>query len=129
MKRGLRTISLGMFWIIGLFGWFHLILAFLANEDNHLGWLVITPIMVLIVVMLFDLIVLDGEFLLGKLQLRTLLLLWFLGVGYGGGIDFIQQQHSFGLLIVFQTFAYTPVVLAFLYFILVWIISREKHSE
>ncbi|WJE55423.1 hypothetical protein QRE66_27200 (plasmid) [Bacillus cereus] len=117
----LRTISLGMFWLIGLFGWTHLILMLFIKEYTGQVWPVTVPMLVLLVVVLFDFIVLDQ-----KLQFRTVLFIWFLGAGYGGGLDFIQQQHSSILLTVFHVFTFTPALLALLYWIL---ISREKRSE
>ncbi|PEA84069.1 hypothetical protein COL30_05335 [Bacillus pseudomycoides] len=117
----LRTISLGMFWLIGLFGWTHLILALFTLGDIDQVWMIAVPMLVLLVVVLFDCIVL-GQ----KLQFRTVLFIWFLGAGYGGGLDFIQQQHSPILLTIFHVFTYTPALLGLLYLIL---ISREKRSE
>ncbi|EOQ01332.1 hypothetical protein KOY_05382 [Bacillus cereus VDM021] len=117
----LRTISLGMFWLIGLFGWTHLILALFTLGDIDQVWMIAVPMLVLLVVVLFDCIVLDQ-----KLQFRTVLFIWFLGAGYGGGLDFIQQQHSPILLTIFHVFTYTPALLGLLYLIL---ISREKRSE
>ncbi|PEJ23232.1 hypothetical protein [Bacillus pseudomycoides] len=117
----LRTISLGMFWLIGLFGWTHLILALFTLGDIDQVWMIAVPMLVLLVVVLFDCIVLDQ-----KLQFRTVLFIWFLGAGYGGGLDFIQQQHSSILLTIFHVFTYTPALLGLLYLIL---ISREKRSE
>ncbi|MCX2829127.1 hypothetical protein ORL93_26010 [Bacillus sp. DHT2] len=117
----LRTISLGMFWLIGLFGWTHLILMLFIKEYTGQVWPVTVPMLVLLVVVLFDCIVLDR-----KLQFRTVLFMWFLGAGYGGGLDFIQQQHSPILLTIFHVFTYTPVLLGLLYLIL---ISRGKRSE
>ncbi|WP_420975057.1 hypothetical protein [Bacillus thuringiensis] len=116
----LRTISLGMFWLIGLFGWTHLILALFTLGDIGQVWVTV-PMLVFLVVVLFDYIVLDQ-----KLQFRTVLFMWFLGAGYGGGLDFIQQQQSPILLTIFHVFTYTPVLLGLLYLIL---ISREKRSE
>lgn len=117
----LRTISLGMFWLIGLFGWTHLILALFTLGDIDQVWMIAVPMLVLLVVVLFDCIVL-GQ----KLQFRTVLFIWFLGAGYGGGLDFIQQQHSPILLTIFHVFTYTPALLGLLYLIL---ISRENRSE
>ncbi|PGE04292.1 hypothetical protein [Bacillus pseudomycoides] len=117
----LRTISLGMFWLIGLFGWTHLILALFTLGDIDQVWMIAVPMLVLLVVVLFDCIVLDQ-----KLQFRSVLFIWFLGAGYGGGLDFIQQQHSPILLTIFHVFTYTPALLGLLYLIL---ISREKRSE
>ncbi|PGD96679.1 hypothetical protein [Bacillus pseudomycoides] len=117
----LRTISLGMFWLIGLFGWTHLILALFTLEDIDQVWMIAVPMLVLLVVVLFDCIVLDQ-----KLQFRSVLFIWFLGAGYGGGLDFIQQQHSPILLTIFHVFTYTPALLGLLYLTL---ISREKRSE
>ncbi|EEM07703.1 hypothetical protein bmyco0003_56250 [Bacillus pseudomycoides] len=117
----LRTISLGMFWLIGLFGWTHLILALFTLGDIDQVWMIAVPMLVLLVVVLFDCIVLDQ-----KLQFRTVLFIWFLGAGYGGGLDFIQQQHSPILLTIFHVFTYTPALLGLLYLIL---ISRKKRSE
>ncbi|PEF35112.1 hypothetical protein [Bacillus wiedmannii] len=116
----LRTISLGMFWLIGLFGWTNLILAPFTNGDIGQVWVTV-PMLVFLVVVLFDYVVLEQ-----KLQFRTVLFMWFLGAGYGGGLDFIQQQQSPILLTIFHVFTYTPVLLGLLYWIL---ISREKRSE
>jgi hypothetical protein len=109
-----------MFWLIGLFGWTHLILALFTLGDIGQVWVTV-PMLVFLVVVLFDYIVLDQ-----KLQFRTVLFMWFLGAGYGGGLDFIQQQQSPILLTIFHVFTYTPVLLGLLYLIL---ISREKRSE
>ncbi|MCQ6289007.1 hypothetical protein [Bacillus cereus] len=117
----IRTISLGMFWLIGLFGWSYLILTLFTNEEIDQLWTINVPMLVLLVVVLFDFIVLEQ-----KLKFRTVLFMWFLGVGYGSGLDFIQQQHSPILLTIFHIFTYTPVLLGILYLIL---ISRKKHSE
>ena len=117
----LRTISLGMFWLIGLLGWTHLILALFTLGDIEQVWMIDVPMLVLLVVVLFDYIVLDQ-----KLPFRTVLFMWFLGAGYGGGLDFIQQQHSPILLTIFHVFTCTPVLLGLLYLIL---ISRGKRSE
>lgn len=119
--RRLRAISLGMFIFLGFFGWTHFLPSLFTYEGKGQVWMTTVPPLIALMVVLFNFIVLEN-----KLSPKKMGLIWFVGVGYSGGFDLIQQQHSTLLFITFQVFALTPIFLAILYWVL---INKQQHSK
>lgn len=118
--RRLRIISLGMLCFLGFFGWTHLIPTFFSLEDKGQLLIVMIPVLVILLVVLFD------HTVLNQISFKMVCFVWFVGTGYSGGLDLIQQQHSTLLLIAFQIFAFTPIFLACLYWVLM---NKQQHSK
>lgn len=104
-----------------VFGWMNIIILFIQREwlTDLLGWIGLG------LLIWYTLILLTLQIIHNELRCpiddraKLAFFIWFVGIGHFGLLDFIQNQQSTVLTLLFHVFAIIPILLALIYGLIV----------
>ncbi|MBG9750811.1 hypothetical protein ABD81_18890 [Bacillus thuringiensis] len=124
----MKMVSISIFLCIGCLGWMNIIILFIQREwpTDLLGWIGL-GLLIWYTLILLTLQIIHNE-LRCLIDDRTKLafFIWFVGIGYFGLLDFIQNQQSTVLTFLFHTFAIIPILLALAYGLIIRKYSKQS---
>lgn len=114
-------MNISIFLCIGCLGWMNIIILFIQREwaTDLLGWIGL-GLLIWYTLILLTLQIIHSE-LRCRLDDRAKLafFIWFVGIGLFGLLQFIQDQQSTVLTLLFHVFAIIPILLALIYGLIV----------
>lgn len=114
-------MSISIFLCIGCFGWMNIIILFIQREwpIDLLGWIGL-GLLIWYTLILLTLQIIHNElrYLIDD-RAKLAFFIWFVGIGHFGLLDFIQNQQSTVLTLLFHVFAIIPILLALIYGLIV----------
>lgn len=121
-------VSISIFLCIGCLGWMNIIILFIQREwpTDLLGWIGLG------LLIWYTLILLTLQIIHNELRCpiddraKLAFFIWFVGIGHFGLLDFIQNQQSTVLTLLFHVFAIIPILLALIYGLIVRKYSNQS---
>lgn len=119
-------VSISIFLCIGCLGWMNIIILFIQREwpTDLLGWIGLELLIWYTLILLTLQIIHRETHCRIDDRAKLAFFIWFVGIGHFGLLDFIQNQQSTILTLLFHTFAIIPILLALVYGLIV-----KKHSN
>jgi len=114
-------VNISIFLCIGCLGWMNIIILFIQREwaTDLLGWIGLG------LLIWYTLILLTLQIIHSELRCRIddraklAFFIWFVGIAHFGLLQFIQDQQSTVLTLLFHVFAIIPILLALIYGLIV----------
>lgn len=121
-------VSISIFLCIGCLGWMNIIILFIQREwpTDLLGWIGLG------LLIWYTLILLTLQIIHNELRCpiddraKLAFFIWFVGIGHFGLLDFIQNQQSTVLTLLFHVLAIIPILLALTYGLIVQKYSNQS---
>lgn len=119
-------VSISIFLCTGCLGWMNIIILFIQKEwpTDLLGWIGV-GLLIWYMLILLTLQIIHNELRFSiDDRAKLAFFIWFVGIGHFGLLDFIQNQQSTLLTLLFHIFAIIPILLALTYGLIV-----QKYSN
>ncbi|MFJ6245702.1 hypothetical protein ACIQHV_30715 [Bacillus bombysepticus] len=124
----MKMVSISIFLCIGCLGWMNIIILFIQREwpTDLLGWICLG------LLLWYTLILLTLQIIHNELRCpiddraKIAFFIWFVGIGHFGLLDFIQNQQSTLLTLLFHVLAIIPILLALTYGLIVRKYSNQS---
>ncbi|PFK27954.1 hypothetical protein [Bacillus cereus] len=124
----MKMVSISIFLCIGCLGWMNIIILFIQREwpTDLLGWIGL-GLLIWYTLILLTLQIIHNELrCLIDDRAKLAFFIWFVGIGYFGLLDFIQNQQSTVLTLLFHVLAIIPILLALAYGLIVRKYSNQS---
>ncbi len=121
-------VSISIFLCIGCLGWMNIIILFIQKEwpTDLLGWIGL-GLLIWYMLILLTLQIIHNELRFSiDDRAKLTFFIWFVGIGHFGLLDFIQNQQSTLLTLLFHIFAIIPILLALTYGLIVQKYSNQS---
>ncbi len=121
-------VSISIFLCIGCLGWMNIIILFIQKEwpTDLLGWIGL-GLLIWYMLILLTLQIIHNELRFSiDDRAKLAFFIWFVGIGHFGLLDFIQNQQSTLLTLLFHIFAIIPILLALTYGLIVQKYSNQS---
>lgn len=121
-------VSISIFICIGCLGWMNIIILFIQKEwpTDLLGWIGL-GLLIWYMLILLTLQIIHNELRFSiDDRAKLAFFIWFVGIGHFGLLDFIQNQQSTLLTLLFHIFAIIPILLALTYGLIVQKYSNQS---
>ncbi|MCU5639859.1 hypothetical protein [Bacillus wiedmannii] len=124
----MKMVNISIFLCIGCLGWMNIIILFIQREwaTDLLGWIGLG------LLIWYTLILLTLQIIHNELRcpiddrVKLAFFIWFVGIGHFGLLDFIQNQQSTVLTLLFHVLATIPILLALAYGLIVRKYSNQS---
>ncbi|KXY78282.1 hypothetical protein AT272_04590 [Bacillus cereus] len=124
----MKMVSISIFLCIGCLGWMNIIILFIQKEwpTDLLGWIGL-GLLIWYMLILLTLQIIHNELRFSiDDRAKLAFFIWFVGIGHFGLLDFIQNQQSTLLTLLFHIFAIIPILLALTYGLIVQKYSNQS---
>nr|WP_257145500.1 hypothetical protein [Bacillus cereus] len=124
----MKMVSISIFLCIGCLGWMNITILFIQKEwpTDLLGWIGL-GLLIWYMLILLTLQIIHNELRFSiDDRAKLAFFIWFVGIGHFGLLDFIQNQQSTLLTLLFHIFEIIPILLALTYGLIVQKYSNQS---
>nr|WP_257149460.1 hypothetical protein [Bacillus cereus] len=124
----MKMVSISIFLCIGCLGWMNITILIIQKEwpTDLLGWIGL-GLLIWYMLILLTLQIIHNELRFSiDDRAKLAFFIWFVGIGHFGLLDFIQNQQSTLLTLLFHIFAIIPILLALTYGLIVQKYSNQS---